>query len=51
MNFEFETESDEGRKVYRIEREIRRKNSLQKAAERADEWRKSELGGVCAGDA
>ena len=51
VNFEFETESDEGRKVYRIEREIRRKNSLQKAAERADEWRKSELGGVCAGDA
>lgn len=31
VNFEFETESDEGRKVYRIEREIRRKNSLQKA--------------------
>lgn len=26
-------------------------NSLQKAAERADERRKSELGGVCAGDA
>ena len=24
---------------------------IQKAAERADEWRKSELGGVCAGDA
>lgn len=31
VNFEFETESDSGRLVYRIEREIRRKNSLQKA--------------------
>ena len=31
VNFEFETESDSGRKLYRIEREMRRKNSAQKA--------------------